>query len=139
MKLITPFLLRFIVAAALLTIAFRYFLSYFLASGQNMAVILVAVGYGLGMFVSGLYFGIKDGAYLPIYDIGFRFHFATYVIHNSISAAWLLSGFASQKENIDQFYTTMIIWGVFLLIHFLVYVRLRKNAIDDLDKSDLFE
>lgn len=139
MKLITPFLLRYIIAATFLTVLFRFFLSYFLKVDDSLAVLLVAAGYGLSMFFSGFYFGKKDGTYLPIYDIGFRFHLATFVVHNVVSALWLLSGNASVKESINQLLVSAGIWGVFLLIHFIVYLRLRKHSIDDLDKSDLFE
>lgn len=138
-KMITPYLLRFMIAATLLTIVFRYLLSYFLTNEQYIGVILIAMGYGLGMFFSGLYFGKKDGAYLPIFDIGFRFHLATFVVHNALSIVWLKWGNPSAKESLNQLWVSMCIWGVFLLIHFIAYLRLRRNAIDNLDKNDLFE
>jgi hypothetical protein len=139
MKLLTPYLMRFIIAATLLTLLFRYSLSYFLMTDQPMWVLLVASVYGLGMFISGLFFGRKEGEYLPIYDIGFRFHLATFVVHNVISCLWLLYGKTSAKENINQLLISAGIWGVFLIMHLIVYLRLRKQSINDLDKNDLFE
>lgn len=50
-----------------------------------MIVIVVVINYGLSMAISGWYFGRKDAEYLPIYDIGFRFHLTPYLVHNMIS------------------------------------------------------
>ena len=85
MKTITQYLLRFALTATVLTIIFRYFLSYGIENQSGILITISAVTYGLLMFASGWYFGRKDGEYLPIYDVGFRFHLTTYLIHNGIS------------------------------------------------------
>ena len=82
MKTITSFLLRFALTAIILTIIFRYFLSYGIENKSLIIIALSAILYGAAMFISGWYFGKKDGEYLPIYDVGFRFHFTTYLIYN---------------------------------------------------------
>lgn len=91
------------------------------------------------MFISGWYFGKKDGEYLPIYDVGFRFHFATYFIHNLVSYLWFAFDFESSYEKILNINTTALIWGAILIIHFIFYLWTRKNSINDLDKNDFFE
>ena len=80
MKSITPYLLKFAVTATILTGLFRYFLSTSLESNNVTMVLISSVLYGLTMFISGWFFGQKDGEYLPILDVGFRFHFATFLV-----------------------------------------------------------
>ena len=101
MKTLTPYLLRFALAAVVLTIIFRYFLSYGIEIQTKTIIISSAIIYGISMFSSGLYFGKKDGEYLPIFDVGFRFHLATYVIHNGISLLWIGLGFGSKYEKLE--------------------------------------
>lgn len=139
MKTITPFLLRFALIATLLTITFRYFLSNGIDNKSSIIICISAILYGVGMFISGWYFGKKDGEYLPIYDVGFRFHFTTYLIHNLVSVLWFIFDFNSRYENIQTVYTTALIWGAFLIVHFLFFYWARKNSINNLDKEDLFE
>ncbi|WP_353128402.1 hypothetical protein [Parapedobacter pyrenivorans] len=139
MKAKTPFLLRFALTATGLTIIFRYFLSFGIEDGSSIAIILSAVIYGIAMFIGGLYFGRKDGAYLPVYDVGFRFHFVTYLVHNLISVLWFAFGLNSHYEQIETVYATAIIWGIFLIIHFIFFLWARKNSINSLNKEDLFE
>jgi PadR family transcriptional regulator PadR len=85
------------------------------------------------------YFGRKEYEYLPIYDIGFRFHLSTFIAHNVISLLWFVFGFESKYENINVIYITALIWTVFLIIHFVYYLSVRKSSIKNLDKEDLFE
>lgn len=139
MKTITPYLLRFALTTTLLTIVFRFFLSYGIENQSGIIITTSAVTYGLLMFASGWYFGRKDGEYLPIYDVGFRFHLTTYLIHNGISLLWLGLGFGSKYENLSVSIMVAIYWGIFLLLHFIFYIWVRKNSIENLDKEDLFE
>ncbi len=139
MKTITKHLVKFAVVALISTIVFRYFLSYGI---ENKSIIITSISsiiHGITLFTSGWFFGKKEGAYLPIYDLGFRFHLITYVIHNSISILWILLGFGSKYENSQSLYTIAMYWGVFLMLHFFYYLWKRKNTIDNLYKEDLFE
>ena len=139
MKTITPYLLRFALTATVLTIVFRYFLSYGIENQSGIIITISAVTYGLLMFASGWHFGRKDGEYLPIYDVGFRFHLSTYLIHNILSLLWIGLGFGSKYENLSVSIMVAIYWGIFLLLHFMFFLWTRKNSIDNLDKEDLFE
>lgn len=103
------------------------------------AVIISAVAYGLSMWFSGVYFGKKDHEHLPIYDVGFRFHLATFLTHNTVSILWFTFNFQSANENSKTVYITMFIWSAFLLTHMIFFLSSRKSAIKNLDKSDLFE
>ncbi|MDM1293979.1 hypothetical protein HX021_06680 [Sphingobacterium sp. N143] len=139
MKTITSFLLKFALAASVLALIFRYFLSYGIENKAPMIIIVSSVLYGVAMFINGFYFGKKDSEYLPIYDVGFRFHFTTYLIHNTISELWFILGFKSPYEKIEVVHVTTLIWGIFLIIHFIFFLRTRKNTINSLNKEDLFE
>ena len=139
MKTITPYLLRFALTATILTIVFRYFLSYGIENQSGIIITISATIYGLLMFASGWYFGRKDEEYLPIYDVGFRFHLTTYLIHNGISLLWIGLGFGSKNENLNVSIMVAIYWGIFLLIHFAFFLWARKNSINNLDKEDIFE
>ena len=139
MKTITHNLTKFAITATILTILFRYSLTYGIENNTNFIIFLSALLYALAMFVSGWTFGKKDREYLPIYDFGFRFHLATYLIHNILSELWFVRGFNSKNENITVIHSNAIIWGIFLIIHFLFFLWTRKNSINNLDKEDLFD
>lgn len=139
MKTITPNLVKFAITASLVTILFRFALTFGIESKSNFLVILFSLLYALAMFVSGWTFGKKDREYLPIYDVGFRFHITTYLIHNIVSELWFALNFNSKFENISVIHSTAIIWGAFLFGHFLFFLWTRKNSINNLDKEDLFD
>ncbi len=139
MKIFTPYLLWFALTVVVLTVVFRYFLSYGIEVGSRPVVIVSATLYGFLMFGSGWFFGHKDSDYLPIYDIGFRFHLTTYVVHNAITLLWLGLGFGSQYEDLTFSVMVIIYWGILLLIHLIFFLCSRKNSIKNLDKKELFE
>jgi hypothetical protein len=133
-KLITTYLLKFALVATILTVIFRYFLSYGIDNRSIAIIVLSAVLYSAGMYFAGMYFGRKEHVYLPIYDVGFRFHLTTYLVCSLIWGLFHVLGFGGYG-----FFSGVIIWSFFLLIHFLVFLRARKKAINDLDKEDLFD
>jgi hypothetical protein len=100
---------------------------------------LVAVAYAVLVFITGWIFGKRDNLSLPLYDIGFRFHLATYIISNLIAEIWHLSGLQSDYESIRTVHLTILFWGIGLLIHFIIYLITRKNAIKGIKKSEIFE
>lgn len=139
MKSITHYLIKFAATAIILTVFFRLCLSYGIENKNAPIIIASSVIYGLAMFCAGWYFGKKDGDYLPIYDVGFRFHFATFLIHNTISLLWFIFNLQSKYENIKTIYITILIWIPLLLFHLYFYVKARKKSINGLYKADLFE
>jgi len=139
MKSITSFLVKFALVATVLTIIFRYCLSYGIENQTVVIIVLSAVLYSIGMFIFGWHFGKKDGNYLPIYDVGFRFHATTYLIHNAISELWFVFGFNSGYEKIEMIHLQAMIWGFFLLCHLLFFLKAKKKSINGLNKTELFE
>lgn len=138
-SLITQNLIKFTITTIILTIIFRISLSTSITNESMIAVILSAVVYAISMWINGSYFGKKEYEYLPIYDIGFRFHLSTFIAHNMVSILWFVFGFESKYENINVIYITALIWSVFLIIHLVYYLSIRKSSIKNLDKEDLFE
>ena len=137
--LITPNLLKFTLTTVILTIIFRIGLSTSITNKMIIAVIISAVVYAILMWFNGSYFGRKENEYLPIYDIGFRFHLSTFLAHNVVSVLWFVFGFESHYENIKTIYITALIWSVFLILHLVYFLYVRKSSIKNLDKDDLFE
>lgn len=136
---ITPNLLKFTLATIILTILFRIGLSASIANKITLSVFICSIVYGILMWFNGSYFGKKEYEYLPIYDIGFRFHLSAFLAHNLISIVWFLSAFESKYENIKIIYSTALIWSVFLIAHLIYYLSKRKSSIKNLDKENLFE
>lgn len=138
-SLITPNLIKFTLVTIVLTIIFRMALSISITNKITVAVILCSIIYGILMWFNGRYFGRLEYEYLPIFDIGFIFHLSTFLTHNIVSILWFVFAFESRYENIKVIYITALIWSVFLIIHFIYYLSVRKLSIKNLDKTDLFE
>lgn len=137
--LLTKNLLTFTWVTLLLTIIFRAGLSTAITNKMTIAIILCAIIYAILMWFNGRYFGKKDYEYLPLYDVGFRFHLSTFIAHNTVSLLWFVFAFESKYENIKVIYITALIWLVFLILHFLYFLSIRKSSIKNLDKDNLFE
>lgn len=138
-SLITKNLLQFILVTLLLTLLFRFGLSTSITNKMNIVIFIIGVTYAVFMWFSGRYFGVKDREHLPIFDIGFRFHFATFLAHNSISILWFTFGFQSKYENIKLIYMSASIWLFFLIVHGVYFFYIKKDTIKNLNKNELFE
>lgn len=139
MKALTKNLMNFGIFFFIGAIVFRYSLSHFLDSHSYGLVWITAVIYFFFNFIIGWFFGKRDYESLPLYDIGFRFHFVTYLLFNVVSLAWFSLGFHSHFENIRIVYLTALFWGIGLLIHFILYLIARKNSINGLNREEIFE
>ena len=138
-NLLTPNLVKFTLLTILLTVLFRIALSSFITNQMIVAVVMTSIVYGVLMWFNGSFFGRKDYEDLPIYDVGFRFHLATFLTHNVISILWFSFGFHSKYESVRIIYLTAAIWSLFLLTHFIYYLSVRKSTVNGLDREDLFE
>jgi len=138
MKFITKNLAYFAVIATALTLAFRFALSAMLTKESDIYFV-PAILYSLSMTAAGWYIGRKDGHDLPLYDVGFRFHFVTYVQYFAVTGIWFLLGYNAEVEKWENKLITALVWGFFLVIHFVFYLISRKRTIDGLKKEDLFD
>ncbi len=121
------------------SIIFRYSLSYFLENSSYNIVWIIAVIYFFFNFAIGWILGKRDYELLPLFDVGFRFHFVTYLLFNIVSVFWFLFGFQSQFENIGIVYIIALFWGIGLLVHFIFYMIAQKNSINGINKEEIFE
>lgn len=139
MKTITSSLMKFTFIAIALTILFRYFLSKGIESRSDITIFIAVALYVIGMFIAGWLLGKKEGTYLPVYDVGFRFHLATFLAVNLVSELWFILGFNSGLEKIGVVHAVLALWGGVLLLHFTMYLKERKKAISNLRREDIFE
>jgi hypothetical protein len=88
MKAVTKNLLKFSAVLFALTILFRFTLSRTLDHQEFQNAFFVSMLYGIIIFAIGSFFGRKDRQSLPLYDIGFRVHLATFLICSAIGLTW---------------------------------------------------
>ncbi len=139
MKSITSNLLKFAIFFAIGSILFRFGLSWSITNHAGFEIWIFAILYFILNASLGWFFGKKDYESFPLYDIGFRFHLVTYVVFNIIAELWFLFGLQSRVEDVKIVHQIALFWGIFLLLHFIIYLFTRKNAIKGLDKSEIFE
>lgn len=139
MKTLTKNLLYFAFLFFIGAIVFRYSLSHFLENHSYNLVWIIAVFYFFFNFMIGWFFGKRDYESLPLFDLGFRFHFVTYLIFNIVSILWFSFGFHSQFENIRIVYIIAFFWGLGLFVHLIFYLIARKNSLNGLNKEEIFE
>ncbi len=135
---ITKPLVQFILVTTILTILFRISLSELLNNQLWNLVFIPPVIYFFLMYVSGRFFGIKEYEYLPIGDIGFRFHLSTFVVFFTISYSMSYLEYMSSSEPRGIIDTTLLIWGILLFSHFVFYQKFKRNNIKGINKEDIF-
>jgi hypothetical protein len=121
MKFITKNLIYFTVVSTALTLAFRFALSASLANECYTSIFASAVLYGVSMLAAGWFYGFRDGRELPVYDVGFRFHCATFLSFHVVTVTWFLLGWNAEVERWRPIVLTVLIWGFLLSVHFIFY------------------
>jgi hypothetical protein len=139
MKHLTKNLISFAIFFSIGTFAFRYGLSHFLDNRMYAVVWILSGIYFIYNFGIGWYFGKKDYESIPLFDIGFRFHFTTFLLFNIISEVWYYLGFLSHYENITTNRYIAFFWGIGVFIHFIFYMMAQKNTIKGISKDEIFE
>lgn len=139
MKSLTKNLIFFAALFLFGAIFFRLGLSHFLENRNYSIVWLIAIFYFIYNFVMGWLFGKRDHESLPLFDIGFRFHFVSYLLFNMVSLLWFLLELNSQYENIGVVCTTAIVWGFFVGGHYILYLIAQKHAINGINKEEIFD
>lgn len=138
-KKVSPYFWAFVGTAVALAFAAKIFMTMSLNAGSSLFTFLTAGLYAAGMFAAGWYWGRKDTEYLPVYNVGFRYHLATYIVHNGAFELWALLGLNNAYDPPRMTHYVAAAWGVVLVVHFILYLGARKKAIDNLDSSELFE
>jgi hypothetical protein len=139
MKFFTKQLALFALLFSIYTIAFRYLLSSSLEHERYTILWVYAVLYGVVIFITGWYLGKADGMNKIFFDAGLRFHLTNYLCFGIISELWFILGFNSGKETINMVHYTLIFWGFGVILHFIIYLLLRKHTIRGIMKSEIFD
>jgi|AntAceMinimDraft_12_1070368.scaffolds.fasta_scaffold233873_1 hypothetical protein len=139
MKYITKNLVIHAVIFLLASFLFRYLISLSLSNGYFSGVWIVAAVYFLSLTLMIWKFSILDKKHLPLYDLGFRFHVATYIVWVFASYTWFMFGNLSTHENMIQLHISSIIWFVILGVHFAIFRLTRKKSFKGLKKSEIFD
>ena len=137
MKVFTLRFGQFIVGALLLTVIFRYVLNLSIGEESLNIGILSSVIYFCLMFMCGWYFGKKDATENGFYDIGFRYHAATYVICVGISYVAYYVGL--NTESLWSMTITALSWGIGLLVHLIVFLLGQRRTIKGYAKDEIFD
>jgi hypothetical protein len=139
MKIITRNLLLFASLLLLYTVLFRFGLSSLLTAEKWTWVMIIAVLYGALIFVTAWMTGKRDGKENFLFDAGFRWNLTTGIVWGLASEAWFLLGFHSQYESIRAVHITLLIWSGFIVLHFILFLILRRRTIGGVHKKDIFE
>jgi len=139
MKIFTKQLGLFALLFSIYTIAFRYLLSNSLQYERYSIIWVYAALYGVVIFITAWFLGKADGMKRIFFDAGLRFHVINYLCFGIISELWFILGFNSDKESISTIHYTMIFWGLGLILHFIIFLRLRRYTIRGIMRSDIFD
>jgi hypothetical protein len=139
MKIISRNLLLYAGLLFVYTILFRFGLSNLLTAEKWLWVMIIAILYGGMIFITAWMTGRKDGKENFLFDAGFRWNLTTGIFWGLASELWFLLGLHSEHENIRVVHITLLIWSGFLILHFILFMILRKRTIRGVHKTDIFE
>ena len=139
MKIISKNLLLFAFLLLAYTLIFRFGLGSLLTAEKYGFVAIISLLYGGIIFVTGWMTGRRDGRENFLFDAGFRWNLTTFLVWGLASEAWFLLGLHSVHETIRVVHITLLIWSGFLVLHFILFLILRRRTIKGVHKSDIFE
>ena len=137
MKVLTFRLGQFAFFGLVLTVAFRLVLSLCADVENGIIIPLCAIAYFSLMFFIGWHFGKKDVIENEINDIGFRWHFTTYLLYNGVKIVSYYVGLLN-TGSLKAIGFTALFWGIGLLIHFVFFVIAQRNSLKGYDKDEIF-
>lgn len=136
MKVFTKEFTTFLILATILTLTFRILLSNYL-HGQNYTMVwVIAILYGLLMFVVGFYTGKNDVNEFSLARSFLKWHGGIFVIWGLISYLWMFFGNPAPTEKLSSLNLAMIIWAICGTI---VYFFIKYYTVKGVDKSEIFE
>lgn len=139
MKIISKNLLLFAFLLLAYTLLFRFGLGSLLTAEKYGFVAIISLLYGGIIFVTAWMTGRRDGRENFLFDAGFRWNLTTFLVWGLASEAWFLLGLHSVHETIRVVHITLLIWSGFLVLHFILFLILRRRTIKGVHKSDIFE
>jgi len=132
-------LVIFCMALILFTALFFHYRSYFHEQQQYVLIWVSAAVFAVVVFVTGILFGLYRRKHDTGVRFGFLFHFAWYVIFNSMWMIWARTGLSTIRDSLWIILLVMLIWGMGLLMHFFIMLNNRCNMIRGMLKDEIFE
>lgn len=139
MKIVSRNLLLFAFLLLIYTLAFRYGLGALLTAEKWIWVLIISVAYGAAIFVTAWMTGKRDGMQNFLFDAGFRWNLTTFLVWGVASETWFLLGLHSSHESIRVVHITLLIWSGFLILHFILFLVLRRRTIKGIHKTNIFD
>jgi hypothetical protein len=65
-------------------------------------------------------------------------HLTTYLVFTAVSLGWFYLGNPHPRERIQDILQVLIIWGVMVAIHLVVFLITRKYTIRGIRKDEIF-
>lgn len=137
MKVFTFRLGQFAFFGLILTVIFRLVLSLCANVENEIIIPLCAIAYCGLMFFIGWHFGKKDVIENEINDIGFRWHFTTYLLCNGVNIVSYYVGL--NTESLKTIGFTALFWGIAIFVHFVFFIVTQRKSIKGYDKDEIFE
>ena len=137
MKALTIRLGQFAISALFLTVLFRYALNLCIGVNSLFETVSCSIVYGGLMYLLGWYFGKKDAVENEVHDIGFRYHFVTYILCIGIGYGAYYWGW--NTETLRAMAITAISWGIGLAIHFVFFLLEQRKTIKGYAKDEIFQ
>ena len=137
MKALTIRLGQFAISALFLTVLFRYALNLCIGVNSLFGTASCSIVYGGLMYLLGWYFGKKDAVENEVHDIGFRYHFVTYILCIGIGYGAYYWGW--NTETLRAMAITVISWGIGLAIHFVFFLLEQRKTIKGYAKDEIFQ
>lgn len=137
MKALTIRLGQFAISALFLTVLFRYALNLCIGVNSLFGTVSCSIVYGGLMYLLGWYFGKKDAVENEVHDIGFRYHFVSYILCIGIGYGAYYWGW--NTETLRAMAITAISWGIGLAIHFVFSLLEQRKTIKGYAKDEIFQ
>jgi len=118
-----------------LSVAFFYYLVASLQAQDFGNIWLIALGFGLLLFASGLIFGYSDSMRRSRADLGFQYHLMTFVIVNLVGAPWLIVALGTGSNNLINIAYQCGPWAIGLAIHYYF----SSKSIKGMNKDEIFD
>jgi predicted MFS family arabinose efflux permease len=134
MKNYSTYQKAFFLTSLLLSFLFFYTLYGKIASQEFRQLGIIASVYGVSMFIAGLFWGYLDRVRNSRKDIGFTFHFITYLNVNFSSIVWMFIFLNFSMQNFLLSMLNLIIWGFLLWLHY----QYSKRSIKGYHQQNIF-
>lgn len=118
-----------------LSVAFFYYLVASLQAQDFGNIWLIALGFGLLLFASGLLFGYNDSMRGSRADLGFQYHLMTFIIVNLVGIPWLMVGLGTDSNNLINIAYQCVPWAIGLATHYYF----SSKSIKGVSKEEIFD